>query len=148
MMHSDAIEGCLVVRAGGHRYGLRLEQVLEVIDGLEVSEALRVHESVRGITQLRDSSMPVVNLAALLSGTEVPGEVSGTAVLANCLGSPVAFEVDDAEAIAGDESVDVPDGWRSPWVKGVVRFDGSLIPVADLDVLGERLMVGGEREVE
>ena len=140
------MKGCLLVRAGGSRYGLRLDQVLEVVDGFDVSSVPTVHAAVRGMTQVRRRSVPLVHLSSLIANDSIPAEIMETAVLTRCLGSLVAFEVDDADAVANDEPVDVPDAWQLPWVCGVIRNDGALVPVLDLDVLGERLVAAGERE--
>ena len=131
--------GYLLVRAGGSRYGLRLDQVLEVVDGSEVSPAPKIHASVRGVTRMRDKSVPLVHLASLIANDAAPEARDDTAVLTRCLGSLVAFEVEDAESVAKDESADIPDAWHLPWVCGVVRRHGTLVPVINLDVLGERL---------
>jgi chemotaxis signal transduction protein len=140
--------GYLLVRAGGNRYGLRLDQVLEVVDGCEVSPAPKVHASVRGVTRMRERSVPLVHLASLIANETPPIDREGTAVLARCMESLVAFEVEDADAVATDEPADVPDAWQLPWVCGVVRREGTLVPVVDLDVLGERLEAAGAREHE
>ncbi len=140
--------GYLLVRAGGSRYGLRLDQVLEVVDGFEISPAPKVHASVRGVTRMRDKSVPLVHLASLIANGVAPAKQEDTAVLTRCLGALAAFEVEDAEAVATDESAEVPDAWQLPWVFGVVRRDDTLVPVIDLDVLGERLAGGGNKGEE
>ena len=142
------MNGCLLVRAGGSRYGLRLDQVLEVVDGFEVSSAPVVHTAVRGVTQMRRRSVPLVHLSSLITNESAPSSTMETAVLARCLGSLVAFEVDDADAVLNDEPVAVPDAWQLPWVCAVIRTEGSLVPVIDLDILGERLVATGDREQE
>ena len=142
------MNGCLLVRAGGSRYGLRLDQVLEVVDGFEVSSAPVVHTAVRGVTQMRRRSVPLVHLSSLITNESAPSSTMETAVLARCLGSLVAFEVDDADAVANDEPVAVPDAWQLPWVCAVIRTEGSLVPVIDLDILGECLVATGDREQE
>jgi chemotaxis signal transduction protein len=138
--------GYLLVRAGGNKYGLRLDQVVEVADGFDVSPAPKVHPAVRGLIRMREKSVPLVHLASLVNNKAVPDKYEGTAVLTRCHGTWAAFEVEDAEAVASDEPAEVPDAWQLPWVYGVVRRDGSLVPVIDVDVLGERLVAGGKRE--
>lgn len=142
------MKGYLLVQAGGRRYGLRLDQVFEVVDGIEASLAPSVHPSVRGVTRMKGKAVPLVHLASLMSNVAAPAERGGTAVLGRCAGSLVAFEIDDAEAVANEEPEAVPDAWQLPWVHGVVRNEGTIIPVIDLDVLGERLTSGGERNRE
>ena len=140
------MKGYLLVRVGGKRYGLRLDQVLEVVDGVDVSPAPKVHAAVRGVTRMRDKSVPLVHLESLIANSAAPTIIEDTAVLTRCQGSLAAFEVEDAEAVATDEPGDVPEAWQSPWVCGVVKREGSIVPIIDLDVLGERLAVGGMRQ--
>ena len=116
------------------------------MDCFEVSLAPSVHASVRGVTRIRGKSVPLVHLASLIANDAAPTECGETAVLGRCAGSFVAFEIDDAEAVASDEPEAVPDAWQLPWVYGVVRKEGTIVPVIDLDVLGERLTSAGERE--
>jgi chemotaxis signal transduction protein len=142
------MNGCLLVRAGGSPYGLKLDQVLEVVDGFEVSSVPAVHMAVRGVTQMRHRSVPLVHLSSLIANEPAPSNIMETAVLARCLDSMVAFEVDDADAVAHDEPVAVPAAWQLPWVCSVIRTEGGLVPVIDLDVLGERLVATGDREQE
>ncbi len=138
------MEACLLVRAGGRQFGLRVEQVREVIDGFEVAPAPCIHASVRGIARIRNASVPLVHLASLMTNSAAPAEMRDTAVLARCQGSFVAFEIDDADSVASDEATAAPDTWRPPWVCGVMKTGGSRVPVIDLDVLGERLVAAGE----
>jgi chemotaxis signal transduction protein len=140
------MKGYLLVRAGGNRYGLRLDQVLEVIEGAKASPAPTVHPSVRGVTRMRGATVPLVSLASLVADAPAPPVSSETAVLARCLGSHIALEVDDADAVLSDDPDVVPDAWRLPWVCGVVRRDGTHLPVIDLDVLAERLVAARAEE--
>ena len=134
------MKGYLRIRAEGTHYGLRVDQVLEVVDGFELRLAPATHESVRGVTPLRGRLIPVVQLAALLGKRPPPPMLGGTAVLARCSGSLVAFEVDDAEELVAECPLPVPDAWRLPWASGVGRFRGDLIPIIDLEILAGRLM--------
>jgi chemotaxis signal transduction protein len=95
---------------------------------------------------MREKSVPLVHLASLINNKAVPDQYEDTAVLTRCHGTWAAFEVEDVEAVASDEQAEVPDAWQLPWVYGVVKRDGSLVPVIDVDVLGERLAAGGKRE--
>ncbi len=97
---------------------------------------------------MRRRSVPLVHLSSLIANESAPSNTMETAVLARCLGSLVAFEVDDVDAVANDEPVAVPDAWQLPWVCAVIRAEGSLVPVIDLDILGERLVATGDQEQE
>ncbi|MGH7909138.1 MAG: hypothetical protein ACRENW_04720, partial [Thermodesulfobacteriota bacterium] len=58
----------------------------------------------------------------------------------------VAFEVDDADDVVREEPLPVPRGESLPWASGVGRGRGGvgggaggLVPILDLDALGERI---------
>ncbi len=138
------MKGYLRVRAAGTHYGLRVDQVLEVVDGFELRRVPAAHESVRGVTPLRGRLVPLVQLAALLGNRPAPPALGGTAVLARCSGSLVAFEVDDAEEVITESPLPVPEGWRLPWASGVGRYRGNFIAIIDLEILAGRLMSGHE----
>ena len=75
------MNGCLLVRAGGGPYGLKLDQVIEVVDGFEVSSVPSVHMAVRGVTQMRHRSVPLVHLSSLIANEPAPSNTMETAVL-------------------------------------------------------------------
>jgi purine-binding chemotaxis protein CheW len=134
------LTGYLRVRVDGARYGLRVDQIIEVVDEFEVMKAPGVHPAVMGVTPMRRRLVPLVQLAALIADGDASEASSGVAVLAHCLGSLVAFEVGDVEEVVRDAPLPVPDTWQLPWASGVVRHEGELIPVVDLEVLAERLV--------
>jgi chemotaxis signal transduction protein len=137
------VKGYLLVRAGGQPYGLPVARVLEVGDATEVLSIPRKLRSMRGLTPLRGRLVPLVHLAAFLSGGEVPG-AEGPAVRTVVLvelgaGKQVAFEVDDVDAVVREQPLPVPRGQALPWAAGVAEQPGGLVPILDLDALGDRI---------
>ena len=139
------MKGYLLVRAGGQPYGLPVARVLEVGDATEVLSIPRKLRSVRGLTPLRGRLVPLVHLAAFLSGADVP-VAEGTAVRTVVLvelgaGKQVAFEVDDVDAVVREQPLPVPRGQTLPWAAGVAEQPGGrgLVPILDLDALGDRI---------
>ena len=137
------MKGYLLVRAGGQPYGLPVARVLEVGDATEVLSIPRKLRSVRGLTPLRGRLVPLVHLAAFLSGTDVP-VAEGTAVRTVVLvelgaGKQVAFEVDDVDAVVREQPLPVPRGQALPWAAGVAEQPEGLVPILDLDALGDRI---------
>jgi len=142
------VKGYLLVRAGGQPYGLPVARVLEVGDATEVLSIPRTLPSVRGLTPLRGRLVPLVHLGAFLSGGEVPvaeGTAVRTVVLvelgggAGGAGKQVAFEVDDVEAVVREQPLPVPRGQALPWASGVGEQPEGLVPILDLDALGDRI---------
>src|SRR5205814_4327189 len=100
--------------------------------------------AVRGLTPLRGRLVPLIHLGALLAGREAPvPDASGarTVVLVElgASGRQVAFEVDDADAVVREQPLPVPRGQALPWVAGVAEQEGGLVPILDLDALGDRI---------
>ncbi len=131
--------GYLLIRVSGDRYGLPIEEVVEVVDNAKAETVPGVQHAVRGIARIRGRMVPVVHLGALLTGCSPPSECTHTVVVARCGDRRVAFEVDDADAVVREAPVSVPPEVRLPWISGVARHNEELIPILDMDVLSERL---------
>lgn len=137
--------GYLLVRSEGKTYGLPVGRVLEVGDATEVLQIPRTLPAVRGLTPLRGRLVPLIHLGAFLSGREAPPVAEGvrTVVLvelgAGEGGRQVAFEVDDADAVVREQPLPVPRGQTLPWAAGVAEQENGLVPILDLDALGDRI---------
>ena len=146
------MKGYLLVRAAGKAYGLPVARVLEVGDTTEVLTIPRKLPAMRGLTPLRGRLVPLVHLGAFLTGGEPPprsaaDSAARTVVLVElgASGKQVAFEVDDADAVVREQPLPVPRGQTLPWASGVAAREGeggggsSLVPILDLDALGDRI---------
>jgi chemotaxis signal transduction protein len=137
------MRGYLLVRAEGKAYGLPVSRVLEVGDVTEILDVPRAIPAVRGLTPLRGHLVPLIHLGALLTGRAAPAVESKrrTIVLVELGTRQVAFEVDDADAVIREQPLPVPRGQTLPWASGVAEQEGGgdLVPILDLDALGDRL---------
>ena len=133
------MKGYLLVRAEGRAYGLPVGRVLEVADAGQVLEVPRSLPAVRGMTPLRGRLVPLIHLGAFLAGRTPPPELGRTVVLVELRGRQVAFEVDDADAVVREQVMPVPRGHSLPWAVGVANQDGALVPILDLEALGDRI---------
>ncbi|MGH6885951.1 MAG: chemotaxis protein CheW [Geminicoccales bacterium] len=139
------MKGYLLVRVDGKAYGLPVNRVLEVSDPGDVRVVPRSLPAVRGLTALRGRLVPLIHLGALLEGRAAPAGAAATpggAVVLVQVGTParaVAFEVDDADAVVREQPLPVPGGQSLPWAAGVAEQDGALVPILDLDALGDRI---------
>lgn len=139
------MKGYLLVRAAGKTYGLPVARVLEVGDATEVLHVPRKLPAVRGLTPLRGRLIPLIHLGAFLTGSDAPPAAATTAVRTVVLvelgagGRQVAFEVDDADAVVREQPLPVPRGQTLPWAAGVAEQAGGLVPILDLDALGDRI---------
>ena len=140
------MKGYLLVRSEGKSYGLPVGRVLEVGDATEVLPIPRKLPAVRGLTPLRGRLIPLIHLGAFLTGREAPqGTDPGvrTIVLVELGASgatrQVAFEVDDVDAVVREQPLPVPRGQTLPWAAGVAEQASGLVPILDLDALGDRI---------
>jgi purine-binding chemotaxis protein CheW len=139
------MKGYLLVRAGGQSYGLPVARVLEVGDATEILSVPRKIPSVRGLTPLRGRLVPLVHLGAFLTGGDVPAAeraAARTVVLVELGGGArkqVAFEVDDVDAVIREQPLPVPPGQALSWASGVAAQGDRLVPILDLDALGDRI---------
>ena len=136
------MSGYLLVRANGSQYGLPIGEVVEVVDDAVSQPVPGGQRAVRGVVRVRGQVLPLVHLGALLNDRTPPKEGSGTIVVTRCGDRRVAFEVDDAEVVVRDVPVPVPAGSQLPWASGLARYDEALIPILDVELLGERLAAG------
>src|SRR3989441_3952114 len=140
---STVSRGYLLVRVEGKAYGLPLARVLEVGDLAEVLDVPRALPAMRGLTPLRGRLVPVVHLGALL-GERTPPPERGRATVLVTLGAGegtpyVAFEGDDAGDVGREAALPGPPGGAPPWASGVARRRGALVPILDLDALGDQI---------
>ena len=129
-------EGWLLVRAGGRRVGLKLDQVVEVLDLGPVHPVPSVDPAVRGVTSSRGRIVPLVHLATLLGGT---GGAGGTAVLVQIDTGRVCVEVDDAEEVLHEPGLPVPPDVSLPFAVAVARRPDGIVPLLDLTAVGARI---------
>jgi chemotaxis signal transduction protein len=132
-------EGWLLVRAGGRRVGLALDQVIEVLDLGPVYPVPSTEPAVRGVTSSRGRIVPLIHLASLLDGRRVTSSVGGTAVMVQLGGRRVCLEVDDAEEVLREPGVPVPQDVSLPFAVAVARQADGIVPLLDLTAVGARI---------
>lgn len=131
--------GFLLVRSEDRRYGLPVERVVEVADLGEVLEVPRTQAALRGVTPFRGRLVPLVHLGAFLGRRSPPAERGGALVAVELGGRVVAFEVDDADEVVRGAPLPLPDGASLPWATGVAPRQDGLVPILDLEALGDRM---------
>jgi chemotaxis signal transduction protein len=132
-------EGWLLVRAGGRRVGLALDQVVEVLDLGPVYPVPSTEPAVRGVTTSRGRIVPLVHLASLLEGGKQSTSGGGTAVMVRLAGRRMCIEVDDAEEVLREPGLPVPPDVSLPFAVAVARQADGIVPLLDLTALGARI---------
>lgn len=131
--------GFLLVRAEQRAYGLQLDHVVEVADLVEVLDVPRAEVAMRGVTPFRGRLVPLLHLGAFLGRRPPPPQRGGAVVAVELAGRLVALEVDDADEVVRSAPLPLPDGSSLPWAVGVARRQEGLVPILDLDALGDRI---------
>jgi chemotaxis signal transduction protein len=131
-------QGWLLVRAGGRRVGLALDQVIEVLDLGPVYAVPSTEPAVRGVTTSRGRVVPLVHLASLLDGGAASAG-GGTAVMVQLAGRRVCLEVDEAEEVLREPGLPVPPDLSLPFAVAVARQAGGIVPLLDLTPVGSRI---------
>jgi chemotaxis signal transduction protein len=132
-------EGWLLVRAGGRRVGLALDQVIEVLDLGPVYPVPSTEPAVRGVTSSRGRLVPLIHLASLLDGRASATAGGGTAVMVQLGGRRVCLEVDDAEEVLREPGLPVPEDASLPFAVAVARQPDGIVPLLDLTAIGARI---------
>ena len=129
-------EGWLLVRAGGRRVGLALDQVIEVLDLGPVHPVPSTDCAVRGVTACRGRIVPVIHLPSLLGHD---GGTGGTAVLVLLGGRRVCLEVDEVEEVLREPGLPVSPEVSLPFAVAVARRSEGIVPLLDLAAVGARI---------
>lgn len=132
-------EGWLLVRAGGRRVGLSLDQVIEVLDLGPVYPVPSTEPAVRGVTSSRGRIVPLIHLASLLDGRRAADSAGGTAVMVRLGGRRLCLEVDDAEEVLREPGLPVPQDVSLPFAVAVARQADGIVPLLDLTAVGARI---------
>lgn len=132
--------GCLIVRAGGRRVGLSLDQVVEVLLPGAVHPVPSVEGAVRGVTMIRGKILPLVHLGALLEGGNCPLERGEVAIVVELAGRRICLEVEEAESVLQEPGVSVPAGSSLSWAAALIRMGDGLVPLLDLPAVASRIV--------
>jgi chemotaxis signal transduction protein len=129
----------LLVRLGARLVGLPIGFIIAVEALGPIHPVPTSEPACRGVTRTRGRIMPVLSLADLIGQT---GDVTGgTAILLVLSGKSLCLEVDDAESIIRGNPLPLPREEALPWASGVIRLTNELIPLVDLEAIGERLTI-------
>src|SRR3989442_635149 len=111
--------------------------------GRDGADGPRAIPAMRGLTPLRGRLVPLVHLGALMGERPAPAGRGRAAVLVEIGAGEgirhVAFEVDDADDVVREAALPVPQGESLRWASAVARRRGVLVPILDLEALGDRI---------
>lgn len=117
----------LSFRIGHQWYGVRVEEVIEVLYLVALTELPGAPPDVLGLLALRDSTMPVIDLRARFGLDDVSLALDTPIIALQVANSPVGIVVDQVEDV--EEIVEMVDyqGTESPYVIGAAKLEGELL---------------------
>ena len=121
----------LSFRVGHQWYGVRVEEVIEVLHLVALTELPGAPPDVLGLLALRDSTMPVVDLRTRF-GLGQPSLALNTSIVAlQVANSPVGIVVDEVEDV--EEILEMVDykGGGSMYISGAAKMDEKLLLLLD-----------------
>lgn len=136
-------ESFLLVHAGGRAFGLPVRGLELVADAGSVAPVPAREASLVGVATFRGELVPVLSLARLLVPGVAEPAAAPMAVVLNADGQRICLEVDHADLVIEGDPMAVPVDRAVPWSRAVLRYEGSLIPLLDLSLLGARLAEEG-----
>ncbi len=122
----------LCVRVGREWYGIRVDEVVEVLHLVALSELPGAPPDVLGLMTLRDSVMPVVDLRRRFGLPESPLRISTPIVAVKTAVGALGLVVDEADDVAEVHEIMAQQGTTSPYVESVARLPGRLLMLLDV----------------
>lgn len=127
----------VIVELEGQRYGLRADAVREVVRAGTITHLPNAPAAVEGVINVRGALVAVLDLRGRFGLAERPLDPSEYFVLARAGDRDVALRVDGAIGLVAVESAAVdraePILRRSRYIAGVVKIDGGLVLIHDLE---------------
>jgi purine-binding chemotaxis protein CheW len=126
----------LVLRIGGARFGVWIDEVLEIVQTPPISRLPLGREEVAGVTSVRGDVLPVLDLGVRLldSPSQRPGRLilvrhyesdSLVAMLVDGVDTLMGVRDDDVDEAPAEALVDLPEDM----VTGVVADEGGVITI-------------------
>jgi len=128
------VDDLVVVRAGGHAYGIPVAAVVEVTRMVALAPLPAAPPWVVGVVDLRGTPVPVIDLAARLGRAARAPVLERRIVVMGDPADPVGIVVDEVSGVApaGPPAVGGP---TSPLVRRAVRVGSEIVMVLDESAL-------------
>jgi purine-binding chemotaxis protein CheW len=125
------------------QYAFRIEQIQEIVILDQVTRIPQVMEYVEGVSNLRGTIIPIINLRKLFGIDRKPNDDDSRTIVVNVGQRTMGCTVDSvsqvmripAESIQPAPDIVAPEG--TAYVKGFAKLDGQLIILLDIDELLE-----------
>ena len=129
----------VVFGLAGETYGVDISMVREIIQMQEITSVPGTANSVKGVTNLRGTVIPVVDLAKRFGLAEVKHSKNTRIVVINSKGNPIGVIVDSVNEVlrVSSESIEPPSQMlvtsRSEYLLGIAKVAEKLVILLDAD---------------
>ncbi len=129
----------VVFGLAGETYGVDISTVREIIQMQEITSVPGTANSVKGVTNLRGTVIPVVDLARRFGLAEVKHNKNTRIVVINSRGNPIGVIVDSVNEVlrVSTDSIEPPSQMlvtsRSEYLLGIVKVAEKLVILLDTD---------------
>lgn len=127
----------LIFTLGGHRYGLDMARVLEIVRAVAVAPLPDSPEAVMGVVNLRGTLVPVFNLRGRFGLPSKDLDPREHFIIAESRSRLAALRVDRADGLASIARDDVADARTvvpgAELVTGAAKLPDGLVLIHDLD---------------
>ena len=129
----DATHNYLRFRVGPQWFGVAVEDVIEVLQFMMLTEPPGLPPGLLGILTLRDLVVPVVDLRLRFGLDDAPLTLTTPIIVTQTARGPLGMVVDDADDILHIEAVQISPAEESlsPFVAEVARCPGYLLLLLD-----------------
>jgi purine-binding chemotaxis protein CheW len=131
----------IVCELSGERYGLDIGSVFEIIRHQPIRAVPAAPPYVKGIINLRERIVPVVDLAARFGLPNVAATKASRIIVAGTDDMRVGLIVDGVSKVqmVADDAVertpDVVSGHDSAYIRGIAKISGDLVILLELSAL-------------
>lgn len=130
---SASVQHYLSFRVGRQWYGVHVDQIIEVLHLLALTELPAAPPEILGLMTVRDMVMPVVDLRRRFGLGEAPLRLDTPIIAVRTPRGPIGLVVDEAEDVERIPAhlIAAHDGDDSPYITGVARLSDRLLLLLD-----------------
>lgn len=119
----------------GERYGVDVKWVREIVNMVEISRIVDAPHYVKGVINLRGSSVPVISLRSRFGYPDVVDEQLSCIAVMEFNGELTGFifdEISDVIRVKTSEVKPLLDAVSQPWIEGMLSMGQKLGVLLDL----------------
>jgi purine-binding chemotaxis protein CheW len=137
---TDSVRKYLIFSLAGEDYGVSISKIREIIGYTQTSPVPGTPDHVKGVLELRDRIIPIVDLRLMLGQSEAE-PTDATSILILGVGTPVGIIIDAVQAVDAirAEDIEPPSDVGIPVdveaLSGMCQVDGRRRLLLDIDRL-------------